>query len=563
MLNFKKLTIKFRLMAVIAIMSVLLLVTGGIGLFGMGKTKDEMLVMYKNSVLPAMQLSEIHRLLSDNRMRIVDPIVNPSVGGTQKSIADIERNMAEISKLWDAYLSNEYLSADDKHLTDDFADARNLFENDVLKPTMAALSANNIALADKTLWEKVDPRYKAVEAAIQALMQMQSDDANEEYAGSLNRFEKTRTIAIALIAAGIALALWLGIALMRAITRPLQQALILADAVAQGDLSRNIEVKSGDEIGLLLQALKGMNENLVNIVGDVRTSTEAISTAASEIASGSNDLSQRTEEQASSLEETASSMEELASAVRQNAGNAVLANRLADSASDVAVKGGQVVGDVVHTMASISASSKKIVDIIGVIEGIAFQTNILALNAAVEAARAGEQGRGFAVVAGEVRNLAQRSAAAAKEIKGLIVDSVSKVDMGSMQVDQAGATMTEIVTAVKRVTDIMSEIAAASNQQSAGIEQINQAIVQMDDVTQQNAAMVEEAAAAAGLMQEHACKLIDAVSAFKLEGMYEPQHSVKSSSVVAARPFRRELKLVNFVGHAGRGRNEPESLIRA
>jgi methyl-accepting chemotaxis protein len=301
------------------------------------------------------------------------------------------------------------------------------------------------------------------------------------------------------------------------VTRPLQDAVEAADAVAQGDLTRRVEVTSGDEIGRLMQALKHMNESLAGIVSDVRSNTDSISIAAQEIAAGNRDLSERTEGQAASLEETASSMGELTTTVHQNAENAKQANQLAAQASDIAVKGGRVVGDVVNTMASISASSKKIVDIISVIDGIAFQTNILALNAAVEAARAGEQGRGFAVVAGEVRSLAQRSAAAAKEIKELIGDSVGKVEAGAVQVEQAGTTMNEIVHAVKRVTDIMAEISMASSEQSAGIEQVNLAIAQMDDVTQQNAALVEEAAAAAESMQEQAAVLKSAVSVFKLE----------------------------------------------
>ena len=301
------------------------------------------------------------------------------------------------------------------------------------------------------------------------------------------------------------------------VTRPLREAVDVADAVASGDLTRRIEVKSGDETGKLLHALKNMNDSLVGIVTEVRSNTDSITTASQEIAQGNADLSERTEEQASSLEETASTMEELTSTVKQNAENAKHANQLASNASDIAVKGGKVVGDVVHTMASISESSRKIVDIISVIDGIAFQTNILALNAAVEAARAGEQGRGFAVVAGEVRNLAQRSAAAAKEIKELINDSVNKVDVGSQQVDHAGETMNEIVQAVKRVTDIMAEISAASDEQSSGIEQVNLAITQMDAVTQQNAALVEEAAAAAEAMQAQAEELMKAVSVFKVE----------------------------------------------
>jgi methyl-accepting chemotaxis protein len=303
------------------------------------------------------------------------------------------------------------------------------------------------------------------------------------------------------------------------ITRPLQQAVTIAGEVANGDLTHHIEIKSRDETGQLLQALKNMNDNLAGIVGDVRRSTDTITSASQEIAAGNNDLSQRTAAQAASLEETSSSMEELTSTVRQNAENAKQANQLAVNASDVAVKGGQVVDEVVQTMASISTSSRKIMDIISVIEGIAFQTNILALNAAVEAARAGEQGRGFAVVAAEVRSLAQRSAAAAKEITALIDDSVNNVDNGARQVDRAGATMKEIVIAVKRVTDIMSEIAAASNEQSAGIEQVNQAILHMDEMTQQNSALVEEATAAAEAMQEQAGILNEAVSIFKMDAL--------------------------------------------
>jgi methyl-accepting chemotaxis protein-1 (serine sensor receptor) len=543
MFKFENLTIKLRLAMAIISMSILLLVIGSVGLLGMGKTKNGMLVMYENSVLPGQQLSEIQKLLFGSRLRIVDPIVNPSEGGAQKSIAEVEQNIAKIDKLWESYLSNEYLSQEDKHLTDTFSESRKSFENDVLRPTMAALRANNIALADKTLWEKVDPLYKAVEDALQALMKMQTEDARQNYNDSVSRFKITRNIVIAIIAAGILLALWLGTTLFFAITRPLQQALMLAGAVAQGDLTQRIEVKTKDEIGQLLQALKDMNEKLAGIVGDVRTSTEVITTATYEIASGNNDLSQRTEEQASSLEETASSMEELTSTVRQNAKNARQASELAANAAGIAVKGGKVVGEVVNTMASISTSSKKIVDIISIIEGIAFQTNILALNAAVEAARAGEQGRGFAVVAGEVRNLAQRSAAAAKEIKTLIDDSVGKVDAGSKQVDQAGATMSEIVTAVKRVTDIMSEISAASNEQRAGIEQVNQAIVQMDEVTQQNAALVEEAAASAEAMQDQADSLMEAVSIFKLGTASELTKTVTAKSAISRHAAKLALSM--------------------
>jgi len=294
------------------------------------------------------------------------------------------------------------------------------------------------------------------------------------------------------------------------------EVLLIAKEISDGNLSNQIAVKAGDTSSLL-SALNLMQNNLHELVQHIKSAADSISTGAKEIASGNTDLSSRTEQQASSLEETASSMEELSSTVKQNAENAKQANQLAAAASGVAIKGGQVVGEVVGTMSSINESSRKIVDIISVIDGIAFQTNILALNAAVEAARAGEQGRGFAVVAAEVRNLAQRSAAAAKEIKQLIGDSVDKVDGGTKLVAQAGETMEEIVNSVKRVTDIMGEIAAASAEQSSGIDQINNAVTQMDEVTQQNAALVEQAAAAAESLEEQAQDLTESVSVFKLD----------------------------------------------
>ncbi|MGK5072594.1 methyl-accepting chemotaxis protein [Janthinobacterium sp. ZB1P44] len=324
------------------------------------------------------------------------------------------------------------------------------------------------------------------------------------------------TLSLSIAATLIAIALALLIS--RSISRPIAEAVKVAQRVASGDLSVSIDARGNDETGQLLRALKEMNDNLQGIVARVRHGTDAIAHGSREIASGNMDLSSRTEQQASSLEETASSMEELTSTVKQNGENARQANQMAQSASSVASKGGQVVAEVITTMDSINASSKKIVDIISVIDGIAFQTNILALNAAVEAARAGEQGRGFAVVATEVRNLAHRSAAAAKEIKILIDDSVHQVSLGSTLVNQAGSTMEEIVNSVRRVTDIMAEITSASNEQEAGIEQINQAITEMDAVTQQNAALVEEAAAASEALQDQAGILAEAVSVFKLDG---------------------------------------------
>ena len=332
----------------------------------------------------------------------------------------------------------------------------------------------------------------------------------------------------------------------KVVTQPLAAGVTLVHGIAAGDLTQKIDVTSTNEIGKLLQGLKDMNDSLVRIVGEVHSGTETIATASSQIASGNLDLSSRTEQQASALDKTASSMEQLTSTVRQNADHARLANQLAASASTVAVKGGKVVAQVVDTMSSINASSKKIVDIIGVIDGIAFQTNILALNAAVEAARAGEQGRGFAVVATEVRSLAQRSASAAKEIKFLIGDSVEKVHAGGKLVGEAGATMNEIVASVKSVTDIMGDITAASLEQEAGIGQINQAISAMDSMTQQNAALVEQAAAAAASLQEQASNLVQVVSLFKLDGMQTARAPMAAHAAIKA-PTKKPLIPANSI----------------
>ena len=365
----------------------------------------------------------------------------------------------------------------------------------------------------------------------QATAQAGAAEARAEYL-------RSRNLVLAMCALAIALGAGAAVAISRSITRPLREAVQVAEMVATGDLRLQLDRHGRDETAQLLQALQHMNDSLVKVVTDVRAGTDTIATASGQIASGNQDLSQRTEEQAASLEETAASMEELTGTVKQNAENAQQANQLARSAAEVAVRGGAVVGQVVDTMGGINAASRKIVDIISVIDGIAFQTNILALNAAVEAARAGEQGRGFAVVASEVRSLAQRSAAAAKEIKTLIDDSVSKVDTGSELVGEAGATMQEIVGSIKRVTDIMGEIAAASQEQTRGIEQVNQAITQMDQVTQQNAALVEEAAAAAQSMQEQAAQLVTSVSTFKLEAGLEAGRTI-SRATAESRPSGR------------------------
>ena len=396
------------------------------------------------------------------------------------------------------------------------------------------INAGDDAGARAYLKEVLRPALRDLKAAVNDELVLQQRLASDRAAEARATESSTRTLMIALALVSLGLAALVAWWNTRSITRPLARALEVANTVAAGDLTSRIEVTSRDETGMLLQALKTMNENLVRTVTTVRTSSETIGTASGEVAAGNLDLSSRTEQQASSLEETASSMEELTSTVKQNADNARQANTLAEAASNVAERGGQVIGEVVGTMERINSSAGKIADIIGVIDGIAFQTNILALNAAVEAARAGEQGRGFAVVATEVRNLAQRSAAAAKEIKGLIGDSTDAVAAGSKLVNDAGATMSEIVDSVRRVTDIMSEITAASSEQTAGIEQINEAVAQMDQVTQQNAALVEQAAAASASMQEQTAKLAEAVSVFRIDG--SAAAPVEASVQPAVRP---------------------------
>jgi methyl-accepting chemotaxis protein len=390
------------------------------------------------------------------------------------------------------------------------------------------------------MMQAADSQYQAVVKNLDELVSLQKKLAQEDYESAASAARSALVLLVTILVVAAAASLAASLLMSRAIVRPLNVAIRAAQRIAKGDLSDDVAVRGKDETGDLLRALADMTHNLRQLVGEVAGGSHMVADTSAQIAQGNQDLSQRTEEQASTLEETASSMEELTSTVSLNAQNARQASQLAMGASDVARKGGQVVGQVVSTMAGISASSRKIGDIIGVIDGIAFQTNILALNAAVEAARAGEQGRGFAVVAAEVRNLAQRSAAAAKEIKSLIGESVDKVDAGAKLVDAAGNTMEEIVASVKKVSDLIAEIAAASEEQDAGIQQVNTAVTQMDQVVQQNASLVEEAAAATESMKSQAAALLQMVARFNLGGQsgYTPlqpiakqQHAPQVASV--------------------------------
>ncbi|MGZ4982417.1 MAG: methyl-accepting chemotaxis protein, partial [Methylobacter sp.] len=730
---FKNLTIKSRITAVIAIMSILLLTIDGMGILA----NDGLKTVYENRTVSMSEITSIQKLLLTNRLRILDSLSASTLDEIQKNTTEVEHGIGEITKLWDVYLATS-LTSQEKALADKFIEDKKHFVTQGLNPAIEALHAHDAALAKRVIEEKVLPLYESLTVDIQNLLLLQFEISKQEFEEANLRHDNIRHIAIGLMTAGIVLILLLGIALIRALVRPLDAAIGHFRQIAQGKYNNTIDIERQDEVGKVLEALKSMqtqfgfdvaeikrisdenlrikialdsictgvmiadnNRNIVyinksvvdilgkteaeirkqlpnfsvadlvgtnidgfhknpahqaqllssltktykagmlmgnrsmvvtanpmvneqgqrlgtvaewldrtaevevekdvaaiveasvrgdftkrldlqgkegfllqlsegmnqlletsetglnevvrvlgalsrgdltekitndysgtfgqlkddsnttveklrEIVNKIKNATHSINAGAKEIAVGNNDLSQRTEEQAASLEQTAASMEELTSTVQQNSVNARHANQLAINASDIAGKGVTVVGQVVLTMDEINESSRRIVDIISVIDGIAFQTNILALNAAVEAARAGEQGRGFAVVAVEVRNLAQRAAAAAGEIKNLIGDSVEKVEDGTKLVAQAGKTMEEIVSSIRSVTAIMSEISAASVEQTSGIEQVNQAITQMDDVTQQNAALVEQAAAAAESLEEQAQQLAGAVENFKL-----------------------------------------------
>ena len=494
------------------------LLFGAVTIFAMWMEKSALVDIYENrlshfsvSTQAAQKLAMVHssvyRLLSvistyDKKL------VQEMSQEQQDSIEGI------ITELKEAYPANDSLSRQSKDLLDPVISTLSKYKTDVAEAINVASADSKRGMAQ--MHKMADYTYDTLIVNLTNLVAYESSQAKASYNDAIATFNQSLYIAVFVLLAACVVTMLISAYMGRLILRPLMQAVRIAKQVASGDLTSRVEVYSKDETGQLSQSLKEMNASLAGIVSNVRTGANSIAIAAKEISIGNDELSQRTSEQASSLEETAASLEELTSTVRQNAEHSMQANQLASNACDIAIKGGTTVEQVVVTMGTITDSSKKIVDIISVIEGIAYQTNLLALNAAVEAARAGEQGRGFAVVASEVRNLARRSADAAKEIKSLIDDSVRKVDNGSKLVHEAGQTMREIVDSIKKVSNISAEIAAASNEQSAGIEQVNQAIVQMDGVTQQNAAMVEEASAAAAALEEQARKLNEAVNIFTL-----------------------------------------------
>ncbi|HVK93728.1 MAG TPA: methyl-accepting chemotaxis protein [Noviherbaspirillum sp.] len=520
---FKNIKIKTLIISVLGFLIALLVFIGSLGIYSVSSTAEQLRDISLKDVKAIAAVEKIRFKMEVNRSQILQTLQHNPVMDWSKlhdhEIAIhykiIASTASEINQVWDQYVSN-IESPEERRLADDWYAKSGKLGVDGITAAITAIQENRWDDAEMVLIRVINPTYRTSDVTLGTLTDFLEKRAHANGTAVDTDIDNMGYIMVGVLVMGTLLAAAMGVFLVRGITVPLNHAIEIARRVAEGDLTGTIDVASENEIGQLLKALKDMNASLAKIVHNVRSATDMIGTASGQIASGNLDLSSRTEQQASSLEETASSMEELTGTVKQNGDNARQANQLALSAADVASKGGAVVSEVVTTMGSINDSAKKIVDIIGVIDGIAFQTNILALNAAVEAARAGEQGRGFAVVAAEVRNLAQRSAGAAKEIKELIGDSVEKVATGAKLVDQAGMTMEEIVASVKRVTDIMGDIAAASQEQTAGIEQVNQAVNQMDQMTQQNATLVEEAAAAAQSLEDQAQNLVQVVSVFRL-----------------------------------------------
>ncbi len=507
--------ISTQLSLLVGLVSAMLLGLGGLGLHGLGRSSDALTAVYEGRALSIDPLARMDALHRDSRLALTQALLQTLPAAD--AVAQIDGHIAQASKLWEAYRAGQP-TAQEARLATAAADALASFVQDGLRPSVAALRAGTPKEAMRLQTEKVQPLSLALQRSLDALIQLQLDEAQAQYANAMAHAATVRWVSIVAIGLGVMLAAAAGHAMARAFGRQLgaepEQAAALAQRVAAGELDTAITLRDGDSSSLMAQ-LKLMQSRLGDVVGRVRQNADSVATASAQIAQGNNDLSERTEQQASALQQTAASMEELSATVRQNAYNARQANQLALGASTVAVRGGEVVGRVVDTMKGINDASRRIADIIGVIDGIAFQTNILALNAAVEAARAGEQGRGFAVVASEVRNLAQRSAEAAKEIKGLISASVERVEQGSALVDQAGATMSEVVNSIQRVTDLVGEISAASSEQSVGVAQVGEAVSQMDQATQQNAALVEQSAAAAESLRQQALMLVQAVAMFE------------------------------------------------
>jgi len=511
----KNLQISTRLLLLVGVLSALLVAVGAIGLLGIAQSNNVVEAMYKQRMQSIAALGNYQFLAMRARQVISDTLIDPAPLVVTRNIQEVDAITAESQKAWDVFIATP-ISPAAEGLVRELSQKRQSFQQEGLKPVMERLRDDDFLPAQVLVLGKFTALFNPISQDIVALLKLTSDEAQRDYEAAVLRYHAIRNASIAAMVFGLLFSVLFGWALVRGITRPLLRAGGLAQAVAGGRLDQAVDTAGRDEVAAVMQSLAAMQTSLSTVVVNVRQGAQAVAAASAEIAQGNHHLSVRTEQQASALQETAVSMDTLSATVQHNADSALQANQLAQRASSVAQQGGAVVAEVVSTMQGIDASSRKISDIIGVIDGIAFQTNILALNAAVEAARAGEQGRGFAVVASEVRSLAGRSADAAREIKLLISASVDRVAQGSALVDKAGSTMGEVVDAIRQVTAIVGEISAASSGQSAGVAHILEAVSQIDQATQQNAAMVEEMAAAARSMKAQAHDLVAAVEVFTL-----------------------------------------------
>ncbi|MBA4343738.1 MAG: methyl-accepting chemotaxis protein [Methylibium sp.] len=511
--SIENLTIGARLTLVFAAVIALLLLIAVMGSLGARNIAQSGSHIYEDRAVPLQHLARVNSLMLQNRVLVSEMMATPA--NLNELDPRLRANIDQVSAAWKAYAESA-MTAQESSMADAFLAVRTRYVKDGLLIVRDAVKNSAMDIAARTYMTVVVPVGDESQKGIDGLIKLQIDEAAKEYAEAQQQERQVLMLNIVGTLVAIVLGAWLAWQVSRSITGPVRQALGLAEQVAAGDLSASIQASGRNEMAQLLQALGRMTESLRGIVSQVRDSSESISTGSSEIATGNADLSARTENQASNLEQTAATMEELSSTVRNNAQTAAQAQQLAGGASEAANRGGAVMSELVSSMHAISASSSKIAEIIGVIDGIAFQTNILALNAAVEAARAGEQGRGFAVVAGEVRSLAQRSAEAAREIKSLIGNSLTQVETGNRLAENAGGAMQSIVSEVQRVSTLISEIATASSEQSRGISQVGEAVGQLDQVTQQNAALVEQSAAAAESLRNQAQQLAELVARFKL-----------------------------------------------
>ncbi len=512
----QNLKISTRLMLLVGVLSALLVAVGALGLAGIAQANTVVDAMYTQRMQSVAALGEYQFLAMRVRQVVSDTLIDSSSPAVvAKNLQEVDRLTAQSLQAWERVQATP-MSAPADTLRGALTAKRQKFMQQGLQPTLAALHDDDFLPAQMLVLGQFSMLFNPISNGIQALITQLQDEAHRDYDQAVQRYHTIRNASLAAMGLGLLFALWFGWTLMHGISAPLLRAGALAHAVARGDLNQRIDTSGRNEIAVVMQALAAMQASLVQLVASVRQGSDSVSTASAEIAHGNQDLSERTERQASALQQTAASMEALGATVRHNAHHAAHASQLAQSASQVAQQGGAVVTEVVRTMRGINDSSRQIADIVHVIDGIAFQTNILALNAAVEAARAGEQGRGFAVVASEVRSLAGRSAEAAKAIKLLIAASVGRVEQGSLLVDKAGATMAEVVAAIGHVTDIMGEISLASRAQSTGVSEVGHAVGQMDRSTQQNAALVEQMAAAASSMRTQAQDLVDAVAVFSV-----------------------------------------------